>query len=73
MKNGEKARRRAVAVPKGSPWYGHTVIVSAGPYGPGEYFAGDQIGHSSQLDFAMPGDCAGATAWGRREIQVRAA
>ena len=65
MANGQRVYRGAVAmngVPLGSVWQ-----VDGG----GTYTVADRIGHSSQFDIAMPGDCAGAIAYGRRVITVR--
>lgn len=73
MANGDKAHKMAVAVPEGAYPLNTYVMVSDGPYGGGKYKVADHIGHSSQLDFAMPGDCSGALAWGRRSVTVRAA
>lgn len=73
MSNGEKAHKMAVAVPQGAYPLNSYVVVSDGPYGAGRYKVADHIGHSSQLDFAMPGDCSGAKQWGRRQVTVRAA
>lgn len=71
MASGRRTYRRAVAA---NAWPLGTVLeVSAGPYGPGRYTVADRIGHGSQLDFAMPGDCAGARAWGRRSVSVHVA
>lgn len=64
-----------VAVPRpGRPGHvasGTVLIVSTSPWGGGTVVAGDRIGHGSQLDFALPGDCRGAAAWGRRHVAVR--
>lgn len=65
MANGQRVYRGAVAmngVPFGSVWQ-----VDGG----GTYTVADRIGHSSQFDIAMPGDCAAAMAYGRRTITVR--
>lgn len=67
--------RGMVAVPRpgraGHLPMGSVVSVSAGPYGAGTYVVGDRIGWGSQLDYAMPGDCRGARAWGRRQVAVQ--
>lgn len=66
MANGQRAARGYVAmngVPMGSRWQ----VVETGA----TYTVGDRIGHSSQFDIAMPGDCAAARAYGRRTIHVR--
>lgn len=69
MANGERVYRGAVAANR---WpLGTRVWVSDSPYGAGTFEVADRIGHSSQLDFGMPGDCAGARQWGRRTIRVR--
>lgn len=65
MANGQRTYRGAVAmngVPLGSQWMTNTGAV---------YTVADRIGHSSQFDIAMPGDCAAARAYGRRVIKVR--
>lgn len=68
MADGEPARRGAVA---GNLWPLGTVLeVSDSPWGPGRFTVEDRIGSGSQLDFAMPGDCAGALDWGRRPVSV---
>lgn len=33
----------------------------------------DRIGHGSQFDIAMPGDCTAAKQYGRRTIQIEPA
>lgn len=71
MANGEPAHRGAVAVVRGSPWFGKTIEVDGSPYGPGKFEAKDRIGHGSQLDFATSGDCATAKQWGRRTVRAR--
>lgn len=64
-----------VAVPRpGRAGYvplGTVLVVSDSPWGPGTVVAGDRIGHSSQLDYALPGACRAARAWGRRQVGVR--
>lgn len=71
MASGRRTYRGAVAA---NAWpLGTRLWVSASPYGPGVFTVEDRIGHGSQLDFAMPGDCAGARQWGRRAVQVRRA
>lgn len=68
MANGDHTYRGAVA---GNRWkLGTRVHVTDSPYGPGIFTVTDRIGHGSELDFAMPGDCAGARTWGRRSIRV---
>lgn len=68
MANGQRTRRYVAA---GNRWPLGTVLhVSDSPYGPGDFTVLDRIGHGSDLDFAMPGDCAGARAWGRRTVTV---
>jgi 3D (Asp-Asp-Asp) domain-containing protein len=66
MANGQRVYRGAVAmngVPMGSRWQ----VVETGAV----YTVADRIGHSSGFDIAMPGDCSGARAYGRRTITVR--
>lgn len=71
MANGHRTHRGAVAA---NAWPLGTVLhVSDSPYGPGLFTVEDRIGHGSQLDFAMPGDCTGAREWGRRTVQVEVA
>lgn len=65
MANGQPARRGAVAmnsVPLGSIWQ-----IEGG----GTYVVADRVGHGSQFDIAMPGDCDAARAYGRRTVTVR--
>ncbi len=65
MANGQRAHAGAVAmngVPLGSVW---------AVDGAGTYTVADRIGHGSQFDIAMPGDCGAAIAYGRRTITVR--
>jgi 3D (Asp-Asp-Asp) domain-containing protein len=65
MANGQHTYRGAVAmngVPLGSVWE-----VDGG----GIYTVADRIGHGSSFDIAMPGDCEGARAYGRRTITIR--
>lgn len=69
MANGQHTRRGLVA---GNRWKLGTVLhVSDSPYGPGDFTVLDHIGHGSDLDFAMPGDCAGARQWGRRTVRAQ--
>lgn len=68
MANGHRTYRGAVA---GNRWpLGTRLHVSNSPYGPGTFTVTDRIGHGSQLDFAIPGDCTAARTWGRRSIRV---
>lgn len=70
MANGQAVYRGAVA---GNRWpLGTRLQVSDSPYGPGIFTVADRIGHGSELDFAMPGDCPGARSWGRRTVTVEA-
>lgn len=59
-------RGRAGHVPLGT-----VLVVSDSPWGAGTVVAGDRIGRGSQLDFALPGACRAARAWGRRQVDVR--
>jgi hypothetical protein len=34
------------------------------------YTVADRIGHGSQFDVAMPGDCDGARSYGRRRLRI---
>lgn len=65
MANGQHTYAGAVAMngqPIGSRW--HVVETDA------VYTVADRIGHGSQFDIAMPGDCDGARRYGRRTIHV---
>jgi hypothetical protein len=67
MANGRPARRGAVAANR---WpLGTRLRVSPSPVGE-IVTVEDRIGHGSQLDFALPGDCGAARAWGRRAVTV---
>lgn len=67
MANGSPARRGAVAANR---WpIGTRLRVSPSPVGE-IVTVEDRIGSGSELDFALPGDCAGARAWGRRAVTV---
>lgn len=70
MANGHRTYRGAVAGPRHAWPLGTRLRVSDSPYGAGIFTVTDRIGHGSQLDFAMPGDCAGARRWGRRTVQA---
>lgn len=65
-----------VAVPRpgraGHVPMGTVLVVGNSPWGAGTVVVGDRIGHGSQLDFALPGACGQARAWGRRHVGVRA-
>lgn len=68
MANGHRTYQGAVA---GNRWpLGTRLHVSNSPYGPGIFTVTDRIGHGSQLDFAIPGDCTAARTWGRRSIRA---
>ena len=68
MANGRHTRRGAVA---GNRWpIGTRLRVNDSPYGPGTFVVEDRIGHGSELDFAIPGDCTAAREWGRRRVIV---
>lgn len=67
MADGSPARAGAVAA---NAWpLGTRLRVSPSPVGE-VVVVEDRIGSGSQLDFALPGDCAGARAWGRRAVSV---
>jgi 3D (Asp-Asp-Asp) domain-containing protein len=75
MANGQRTYVGAVAgVRKGrrGPYFplGTRVRVSDSPWGPGVFTVADRIGHGSELDFAVPGNCRGARRWGRRAVTV---
>lgn len=75
MSSGRRTYVGAVAGVRrghGGPYFplGTRVRVSDSPWGPGVFTVEDRIGHGSQLDFAMPGNCKGARRWGRRPITV---
>lgn len=71
MANGHRTYRGAVA---GNRWpLGTRLWVADSPYGAGVFEVADHIGHGSELDFAMPGDCTGARSWGRRDVEYRVA
>lgn len=66
MASGEKVHRGAVAmngVPFGSRW----LVLETGQI----YVVKDRIGHGSEFDVAMPGDCEAARRYGRRIIHVQ--
>lgn len=68
MANGHHTHRGAVAANR---WpLGTRLHVSDSPYGAGTFTVTDRIGHGSQLDFAIPGDCPAALRWGRRTVRV---
>jgi len=68
MADGHHTYKGAVAANR---WpLGTMLRVSDSPYGPGLYRVADHYGRGTQLDFAMPGDCDGARAWGRRDVLV---
>lgn len=62
----------SVAGPYPGGWpLGTMLHVSNAPPGvPDVVRVTDHIGSGSQLDFALPGDCAAAYRWGRRQITV---
>lgn len=63
----QRAHRGAVAANR---WpLGTRLRVAPSPVG-GIVTVEDRIGYGSELDFAMPGDCAAARAWGRRAVTV---
>jgi len=67
MANGRPARRGAVA--SNAYPLGTRLRVSPSPVGE-VVTVEDRIGHGSELDFALPGDCAAAIAWGRRRVVI---
>ena len=68
MASGERAHVGAVA----SNRYplGTRLWLDRSPWGAREFVVRDRIGHGSELDIAMPGDCRGAKRWGRRVVGV---
>lgn len=70
MANGKPARRGAVAMgTRANPWPPLGTRLRVHPSPVGELVTvEDRIGHGSELDFALPGDCAAAIAWGRRPV-----
>jgi hypothetical protein len=74
MYSGKRTYSGAVAVtgaalasdmPLGSRW-----AVLSGPASGRVLTVEDKIGHGSEFDIAMPGDCAGARVYGRRQIRI---
>jgi 3D (Asp-Asp-Asp) domain-containing protein len=71
MANGRRTHQGAVAA---NTWpLGTRLRVSDSPYGPGTFTVEDRYGWGTSLDFAVPGDCARARAWGRRDVRVEVA
>lgn len=68
MANGQRVFAGAVAM-NGEPFGSRWRVVDTGRV----YVVADRIGHSSQFDIAMPGDCAGAIRYGRRTIRIERA
>lgn len=68
MANGQRVYRGAVAM-NGVP-FGTRYRIIDGPLAGQVLTVADRIGHSSQFDIAMPGDCAAARRYGRRTITV---
>lgn len=66
MASGKRVYRGAVA--SNDYPLGTRLRVSDSPWGAGVFTVEDRIGHGTQLDFSMPGDCAGARRWGRRTV-----
>lgn len=69
MANGRRVYSGAVAmngVPFGSRWE-----VLSGPWAGRVLTVADRIGHGSQFDVAMPGNCRAAINYGRRTIKIR--
>jgi 3D (Asp-Asp-Asp) domain-containing protein len=68
MADGTPAEQGAVA--SNAHPLGTVLEASDSPWGPGTFVVRDRIGWGSQLDFAIPGDCALARRWGRRRVSV---
>ena len=68
MANGQRVYHGAAAM-NGVP-LGARYRVLSGPYAGRTLVVADRIGHSSQFDIAMPGDCDAARRYGRRTISV---
>lgn len=69
MASGKRVYRGAVAmnnVPLGSRWK-----ILTGPLKGQTLTVEDRIGHSSQFDVAMPGDCRAARRYGRQRIRIQ--
>lgn len=69
MANGERAHAGAVAM--NGVRFGTRFEVLTGPQAGQVLTVKDRIGHGSQFDVAMPGDCAAARQYGRRSISIR--
>ena len=69
MANGRRAHWGAVAM--NGPTFGTRYEVLDGPFAGHTFVVSDRIGHSSQFDIAMPGNCTGAINYGRRTITIR--
>lgn len=69
MANGQRVYDGAVAM-NGEP-FGARFEILDGPRAGSVLTVADRIGHGSQFDVAMPGDCAGARRYGRRSIHIR--
>jgi 3D (Asp-Asp-Asp) domain-containing protein len=68
MADGHRTRRGAVAANR---WpIGTRLQVDRSPGVGSIVTVEDRIGYGSDLDFALPGDCASATLWGRRAVEV---
>ena len=68
MASGKRVYWGAVAmngVPFGSRW-----LVHDGPMAGSTLVVEDRIGHSSQFEVAMPGNCQAARNYGRRTVRV---
>lgn len=65
MANGQRVFAGAVAM-NGQPFGSRWRVVDTGA----EYVVADRIGHGSQFDIAMPGDCAAAIRYGRRTVTI---
>lgn len=68
MANGDTAHSGAVAM--NGVKMGTRYKILTGPERGEEVVVADRIGHSSDFDIAMPGDCDGAREYGRRSIDV---
>lgn len=69
MASGRRVYVGAVAM-NGEP-FGARWEVLSGPLRGRVLIVEDRIGHSSQFDVAMPGDCPAAVRYGRRTIEIR--
>lgn len=68
MANGQRAHRGAVAM--NGPAFGTKYYVHSGPLAGQTLTVKDRIGHGSDFDIALPGDCGAARQYGRRTIRI---